>query len=166
MSSPAHDNFPCVTVPHQHEVVKGWPAICHKLKDRLRGRARAVLVVDTYPGVNDAELLNELSSQLQPALTIRTVDLKKPESELLKLIGRNLTDDRIFGVLSCHELEEFFDAERLRAAREQKAQTSEGLILIYGVGADLVARGDLLVYTDLARWEIQLRFRRGLSNWG
>ena len=166
MRNSAHDNFPCVTVPGQHEMVKGWPAICQKLKERLRGRARAVLVVDTYPGVNDVELLAELSSHLRPALTIRTVELKKPEPELLKLIGRNLTDDRIFGVLSCHELEEFFDDERLRAAREDLARTLEGLTLIYGVGADLVVRGDLLVYADMARWEIQLRYRRGLGNWG
>jgi mannose-6-phosphate isomerase class I len=162
----AHDNFPCVAVPGQHEVVKGWPEVCQKLKERLRSFPRAVLVVDTYPGVNDAELLGELNSHLQPTVTIRTVDLKKPEAELLKLIGRNLTDDRIFGVLSCHQLEEFFDAERLQAAREKVAQTNEGLTLIYGVGADLVARGDLLVYADMARWEIQLRFRSGLGNWG
>lgn len=166
MSSAAHDNFPCVAVPGQHEVLKGWSAVCQKLKERLRGRPRAVLVVDTYPGVNDTELLGELSSHLKPTLTLRTIDLKKPESELLKLIGRNLTDDRIFGVLSRHNLEEFFDAKRLKAAWEEVARTSEGLILIYGVGAELVARGDLLVYADLARWEIQLRFRRGLGNWG
>jgi hypothetical protein len=166
MRNSAYDNFPCVAVPGRHEVVKGWPAICQKLKERLHIRLRAVLVVDTYPGVNDAELLAELSAHLKPALTIRTVELKKSEPELLKLIGRNLTDDRIFGVLSCHELEEFFDAGRLRAAREAVARAHEGLTLIYGVGADLVARGDLLVYADMARWEIQLRFRRGLGNWG
>ena len=166
MTNSAHDNFPCVAVPGPHQALKDWAAICQKLKERLDGRKRTVLVVDTYPGVNDVELLGELVSHLQPALTIRTVDLKKSEPELLKLIDRNLTDDRIFGVLSCHTLEEFFDAERLRAVREQMARTRDGLVLIYGVGADLVARGDLLVYADLARWEIQLRYRRGLGNWG
>jgi len=161
-----YDKFPFVAAPGDATVGKTWPVICETLKKRLSGRKRAVLVVDTYPGVDDGELLCELESRLRPAVTICTRDLKQPEAELMKLIGRNLTDDRIFGVLSCHTLEEFFDAGRLASAREQVEQTRDGLVLIYGVGADLVARGDLLVYADLARWEIQLRFRRGLGNWG
>ena len=161
-----YDKFPVVAAPGDFEVLKNWPAIGHALNQRWRGRPRAVLVVDTYPGVNDAEILGELESRLKPALTIRTIDLKKSEPESMKLIGGNLTDDRIFGVLSCHPLENFFDAGRLVAARSRVEQAREGLVLIYGVGAELVSRGDVLVYADLARWEIQLRFRRGLGNWG
>lgn len=161
-----YDKFPFVAAPGNTPVWKSWPAICRTLGERLRGRPPAVLVVDTYPGVNDAELLAGLESQLRPALTIRTVDLKKSEPELMQLIGRNLTDDRIFGVLSCHTLDEFFDSERLAAARRQVERARDGLVLVYGVGAALVGRGDLLVYADMARWEIQLRYRRGLGNWG
>jgi mannose-6-phosphate isomerase len=161
-----YDKFPFVAAPGAFTVRKSWPLVCETLSERLSGRQRAVLVVETYPGVDDGELLGELESRLRPALTIRTLDLKRSEPELMKLIGRNLTDDRIFGVLSCHALEEFFDAGRLASAREQVERAGDGLVLIYGVGADLVARGDLLVYADMARWEIQLRFRRGLGNWG
>jgi mannose-6-phosphate isomerase class I len=161
-----YDKFPFVAAPGNSELLKGWPAIGQALNERLRGRPRAVLVVDTYPGVNDAELLGELESRLKPALTIRTIDLKKTEPELMKLISENLTDDRVFGVMSCHTLEKFFDAERLAAARGRVANAPNGLVLIYGVGAELVAHGDMLVYADMARWEIQLRYRRGLGNWG
>ena len=166
MKKSNYDKFPFVAAPGKARVWKSWPAICAALDEKLRGRQRAVLVVDTYPGVNDAELLGELESRLRPALTIRTMDLKKPEPELMKLIGGNLTDDRIFGVLSCHTLNEFFDPERLAAARSRVEQARDGLVLIYGVGAERVSRGDLLVYADMARWEIQLRYRRGLGNWG
>jgi mannose-6-phosphate isomerase class I len=161
-----YDRFPCVRIPGASNAWKNWPAIFQSLGNRLQGRPRAVLVVDTYPGVADAEVLGALRTALKPALTINTLDLKKPEPALQRLIGRNLTDDRIFGVLSCHALEEFFDADRLAAARRSVEQAPEGLVLIYGVGADLVARGDVLVYADMARWEIQLRYRRGLGNWG
>ncbi|MDE3067518.1 MAG: class I mannose-6-phosphate isomerase [Verrucomicrobiota bacterium] len=161
-----YDKSPFVPVPGSFKLWKSWPAIARGLEERLRGRRRAVLVVDTYPGVNDAELLGELESRLKPEATIRTLDLKKTEPELMKLIGRNLTDDRIFGVLSCHTLEEFFDAEKLTAARRAVERARDGRVLVYGVGAGLVARGDALVYADLARWEIQLRYRRGLGNWG
>jgi len=160
-----YDKAPFVAAPGHFEVWKSWPAICAMLKERLRGQ-RAVLVVDTYPGVDDAEVLRELESQLQPEVTIHTVDLKKSEPELMKLIGRNLTDDRIFGVLSSHALDQFFDPERLASARRLVEKTRGGLVLIYGVGAELVSRGDVLVYADMARWEIQLRYRRGAGNWG
>ncbi len=163
---PNYDKFPVIPVPGQGQLIKGWPAICKALQARLGGRPRAVLVVDTYPGVNDAELLGELESRLRPVLTVRTLDLKKPEPELMQLIARNLTDDRVFGVLSCHTLEEFFDPERLMAARRRVEAAERGLVLAYGVGAALVAGGDLLACADMARWEIQLRYRRGLGNWG
>lgn len=185
MNKSNYDKFPFVAVPGSGRVWKSWPVICRALAERLRSRHRAVLVVDTYPGVNDAEVLGELETRLHPAVTIRTLDLKKSEPELMKLIGRNLTDDRIFGVLSCHALEEFFDATWLAAAREQVKQAGDGLVLIYGVGAELVVKPTsslvapsenggqaesssryVLVYADLARWEIQQRFRRGLGNWG
>ena len=161
-----YDKFPVIPVPGRQELLKGWPGVCSKLKQQVGGRARPVLIVDTYPGVDDVEVLRELQSGLKPALTILTLELKKPEADLKKLIDRNLTEDRIFGVLSCNTLEEFFDAECLATARKRIENAPDGLVLIYGVGAGLVARGDVLVYADLARWEIQLRYRRGLGNWG
>ena len=40
-----------------------------------------------------------------------------------------------------------------------------GPVIVYGVGASLAAPEGLLVYADLTRWEITLRFRAGLRNW-
>ena len=161
-----YDKFPLVQIPGSHDVLKGWPEVCRHLAERLRSRPRPVLVVDTYPGVDDEEVFPNLESILRPASTIRTVALKKPEPELQQLIAPNLTADRIFGVMSRRGLDDFFDAERLAVARRELEGVSRGLILIYGVGADLVGHGDLLVYADLARWEIQQRYRHGMGNWG
>jgi len=161
-----YDKFPFVAAPGKAPVWKDWSAICRTLAECLHGRQPPVLVVDTYPGVNDAELLGALELRLKPAETIRTIDLKKSEPELMKLINRNLTDDRIFGVLSRHRLEEFFDPARLATARAQAQRAGNGPVLIYGVGAEQVVRAGILVYADLARWEIQLRYRNGLGNWG
>jgi mannose-6-phosphate isomerase class I len=165
-SASNYDKNPFVAVPARNRVWKGWGPVCEHLKERLGERRRTVLIVDTYPGVDDGEIQGELNARLRPDLTIFSLDLKKPEPELLKLIGGNLTEDRIFGVLSGHNLEDFFDVQRLAAARRKVAEFGDGLILIYGVGAERIARGDLLVYADLARWEIQLRYRRGQGNWG
>src|SRR5437016_1507232 len=114
-----YDKTPVVGVPGHFEVSNGWPVICERLTHRLQGRDRAVLVVDTYPGVNDLELLAELEARLGPALTIRTIDLKSPEPELMTSIGRNMTDDRIFGVLSGHTLADFFNEDQLASARRR-----------------------------------------------
>jgi mannose-6-phosphate isomerase class I len=59
-------------------------------------------------------------------------------------------------------LADWFDPHRLQAMREDiLAQSSLGPILIVGTGAALLApQRDLLVYADMARWEIQLRYRR------
>ncbi|MGH7967753.1 MAG: mannose-6-phosphate isomerase, partial [Limisphaerales bacterium] len=161
-----YDKTPVVDVPGNFEVNKGWEAVCRELGERVSQPRKFVLVLDTYPGVDDAVVLGEIEARLRPALTIRTTDLKKPEPELLRLIGRNLTEDRIFGVMSCHKLDEFFVQEQLASARRRVEEEHAGLVLICGVGASLVSRGDLLVYADIARWEIQQRYRRGAGNWG
>ncbi len=163
-----YDRFPAVSVPGNPDLWKGYPEIFRHLNDTLKsgGSSAQVLVIDTYPGVDDQEVLAAVCSELNPAQIIYTLDLKKTEPEILRMIERNLTDDRIFGVLSCHQLEEFFDPAKLEAAHRQAAAWKGGLLVVYGTGAALVTHGSLLVYADMARWEIQLRYRRGMGNWG
>ncbi|MCC7474997.1 MAG: class I mannose-6-phosphate isomerase [Pirellulales bacterium] len=164
-----YDKFPTIRLDDQADQLHGgYAAIANHLQEFLRqaDRRRNILTVDTYPGVDDREVLKELVRYLNPAHVINTLDIKKSEVQVRSLIERYLTDDRIFGVLTCHELVEFFDAEKLDEARRIAESWSDGLLLICGVGASLVARGACLVFADMARWEIQLRYRRGLSNWG
>lgn len=52
------------------------------------------------------------------------------------------------------------DEEKMQAYRE-KIKEAKGLVIAWGQGAAcLVPEPDLLVYADMARWEIQQRFRR------
>ena len=147
---------------------RGYATIVDRLAQTLANRENrgGVLVLETYPGVDDAELLSALRRGLRPARVVDALDLRLPESQVLARIDHSLSDDRIFGVMSDCELADFFDEDKLQAARRVVAQWSEGLLIVYGVGAALVARGDCLVYADMARWEIQQRFRRGQGNWG
>ncbi len=81
--------------------------------------------------------------------------------------GTTVTDDRVFGVWSHHRLVECFEPEKLAQRRAELADPGAGLTVVLGHGAALFAGGDVLVYADLPRWEIQQRFRhRGLPNWG
>ncbi len=93
--------------------------------------------------------------------------MRLDEHALSRLLARHLTDDRVFGVLSCHQLDEFIDPVKREALQAQVELCREGIIVIYGPGAALVNAGDILVYADLPRWEIQQRMRSGeLANWG
>jgi mannose-6-phosphate isomerase class I len=76
-------------------------------------------------------------------------------------------NDPVFGYLSGLALPNFFDIERLWHFRRRIEELKNGLVLIVGCGASLIAWGHILVYADLARWEAQLRFRRNeASNLG
>ena len=147
---------------------QGYDAIGARLRGAAAalGCARTIVTVDCYPGVREDEVIGALLAALQPALTLRAGEAALDKEAVERLVARNVTGDRVFGVLSCHRMEEFFDAARLAAARAKAQAVTEGIVLIVGVGASLLAQPDVLVYADLARWEIQQRYRRGeKGNW-
>jgi mannose-6-phosphate isomerase class I len=84
------------------------------------------------------------------------------------MVYPDVTDDRVFGFMTRLTLERFFDDKKLDTLRKQIDAIKEGVIIIYGEGAAYVAQQiDLLIYFDMARWEIQLRMRRNeISNLG
>lgn len=140
--------------------MQGWDEIARRLAAELKGE-RPVLAVECYPGVDEKAVRCELASRLEPTLTIDTRDLLKQTDEVQRLVEPFLGgDDPVFGFLTGLNLPEFFDMERVRAAREAVENAEAGPVLIVGIGATLVHPGDVLAYADLARWEAQLRFRR------
>lgn len=163
-----YDKYPEVAVPrYDNHAWKGWSSIAAALSPQLTGRKKTVLVIDCYPGVRLDELTARLCASLNATLLINVETARRDEQDLHHFLARNLTDDRVFGVLSCHQLSEFFLADKLSALRQQVADCEEGLVIVYGPGAALVHPGDALIYADMPRWEIQQRMRRGeMGNWG
>jgi mannose-6-phosphate isomerase class I len=164
MRSSNYDKFPFVTVPESDNAcVIGWDTIATELQKSLASHRsqKPILVVECYPGVNEAAVLRELQQRLQPALTISARDALYPPKKIDALVAPFLGgDDPVFGFMSGLSLVHFFDAEPLWRLRREIEQLKEGLVLIVGCGASLVAWGHILVYADLARWEAQQRFRR------
>lgn len=162
-----YDKFPCVEVPDgAGAVAVGWDAIARRLGGKVaaRGAAKTVLVVECYTGVDETRVLAELAARLGPALTIDARRAMLPAERIEALVAPFLGgDDPVFGFLSGLTLPRFFDPEKVGALRHQIDTVRSGLVLVVGCGARLIADGDLLVYADLARWEAQLRFRRGES---
>jgi hypothetical protein len=144
----------------------GYESIRRELARALSGlkKEKAIVVLDFYPGVREKEVLQEFSS-LNPALVIRSEDCTCDKAAMNSMIQANLTEDRVFGFLSAGTLGDFFIKEKMEEARRSAERLERGLVLIYGVGASLISEGDILLYFDLARWEIQLRYRAGMGNW-
>lgn len=147
---------------------QGWPSIVKEIKEAIdKQRAeneKFVLCIDDYPGTDRNELLENLIRPLKPETMINILDAKKPESRIHEMLAYHLSDDRVFGSMSTHKLADFFDPEKLEEL-EEKLKKSKGLTIIYGEGAALLKNADLTIYCDLTRWEIQLRYRKGLDNW-
>ncbi len=154
-----YDKFPSVQVrPSAAECQHGWTAILEQLRKTVNtGNAR--VVVECYPGVFLEELERVLQEGLQPARVIVTRTLLKQPQHIEQMLTPYLGDDPVFGRMNGIVLEDFFDPALLASARQSVTQT-QGITLIVGTGAALVCPDpDVLVYADLARWEIQRRQR-------
>jgi mannose-6-phosphate isomerase class I len=160
-----YDKFPVVAVPgHDDDCIAGWEAIAVRLKNATAQRAsrQVVLVVETYPGLLDQEVLPALQRALVPELLVESRDAFLSPAKIDALVLPDLTDDPVFGRLTSRELENLMDPQRVLALSKQISAHERGLTLVYGTGAALlVDRPDVLIYADMARWEVQMRQRSG-----
>jgi len=164
MSTPkrsTYDKQPVVSVSGNADVCDvGWHAIAQRLKASMHP-GRFVLCVECYPGCFEKEIERELVSALNPALVVRAGECYLPERAIQSLCARDLGDDPVFAFMGKYEVSEFLDE---REVTKQRLGLSEatGLVLVIGTGATMVAETwDLLMYCDMARWEIQQRQRAG-----
>lgn len=160
-----YDKFP--STPLEGNLIKGWDSIFQTLKEKLAGKG--ICVIECYQGVYIEELEKHLPA-LEADLVIKADNLYHAEEKIRALAQRWVTDDRLFGRRASFTYQDFLDEDKVKVARnEMKVQT--GLTLVYGHGAfDVAGQADVVVYIDMARWEIQQRSRRkeidglGVSN--
>ncbi|MGC2635631.1 MAG: class I mannose-6-phosphate isomerase [Acidobacteriaceae bacterium] len=160
-----YDRFPCVEAGSASECLTGWARIGAHLRERVG--ARGNLVVECYPGVHLAEVERGLRQALPEACFIDANALLRSPEEIGAMLEPVLGDDPVFGRMNTIEIAAFLDAENLAEAQKQCAQDDAAVVVI-GTGASLVCPApDVLVYADLARWEIQMRQRRReIGNFG
>lgn len=77
----------------------------NRVKESLT-EGRCIVAVETYPGVDDEELLGALKG-LFPALVVDTRDVLCSKEEYWARIHPFLTDDRVFGHMYYGELKDF-----------------------------------------------------------
>ena len=121
-----------------------------------------ILAVDFYDGILEDEVINAFQS-LSPSLVVNTRDLMYPEKIVRHMTDSFMTDDSLFGFITNLRLKDFFNSQMVEEVRE-KIQQTEGNVLVIGTGAIYVTEGlgATNVYADMARWEIQQRFRKHL----
>jgi mannose-6-phosphate isomerase class I len=166
---PNYDKFPVIKVKNvQHECITSWDNICqHLLEQSNKIQAnKKVIVVECYQGVINEEIIPALQKNIEGSYFFSN-DYMLSENEIDSLVYSDVTDDEVFGCMTRLTLKDFFDASKLNDAKKT-IEEKNGTVIIYGCGASIICpEPDLLIYADMARWEIQLRFRRNqISNLG
>ncbi|WP_435748704.1 class I mannose-6-phosphate isomerase [Microbacterium sp. PMB16] len=165
-----YDTQPTIALPDGERILRGdagWleAAEVAEVRARVTGTAPVVLV-DTYPGVDVPALTAQVRAALPEWTVVDVETAARPVAEVEQLIAPNLTDDRVFGIMSHFALADFYDSAKLDALSRGIA---ENPTVVIGWGAALVeSRLDgpaASVLVDMARWEIQLRQRKGATNW-
>jgi len=154
-----YEKQPFVPVGPSSACEVGWTPILERLQG-LRSRSRCVLAVECYPGVHVDEVRKVLTDGLRPALVVDARQAYKDAAEVERLCGPFLGDDPVFGRMNGLLVADFVDPSRAAVQRGRIDKAPTGLVLVVGTGATLLAEPDVLVYADLARWEIQQRQRR------
>lgn len=156
-----YDKFPKTKIDG-YKAQAGYEEIAAKLKDQFADKK--LVCFEFYPGINVEEVKTNLIDGLGFDHVINIEDYAKDIKDIDKMIERYLTDNRVFGVMSHFEIEDFYRMDKIKEL-QFVISTLEGKVLVYGFGASLIKKQDDLVYFDLSRWEIQLRFRQGMPNW-
>ncbi len=160
-----YDKRPAVRISQsESECAAGWREILDGLRAHPSARR---IAIECYPGVRIEPLQRELVLGLAPKLVIESGSAMLPAQTIEAKFAALLGDDPVFGLMEPRDLEEFFDPAKLAQARHM-AKGTRGRVIAIGTGATLLLPDrDLLLYVDVARWEIQQRQRRNeISNLG
>ena len=149
-------------------VIRGWDAILNTLSQAWADAP--VWAIDLYTGTYEEDFLEAFARTGRKVIDTRS--LMRPEEELRQLTERFMTDDVLFGYMSNVRLEEYWTPQPPLGGETNQLTPFGGNepVVIVGTGAAFVANKwsmiDIqcsafpIVYADMARWEIQQRFRR------
>lgn len=169
MTTSNFDKFPTLPVKG-FTCTAGWSAISQTITERIQseGKTKSIVAVDTYHGVYLDEIKDGLILDINNIYVFETARALRSEEEITALVADYVTDDPVFGFVCPLPLQAFFDEQKLAALQQAINAVTEGTVLVVGVGATLVIpEPDLLIYADMPRWEIQLRFRNNrIANLG
>lgn len=181
MSGMSYTLRPSIDVRPFGDAVSGYTAVAARLRKAMVARsqvaeasdadAAGVIAIECYPGTDYRELRDSLVARLNPSAVICADEYAWSVTRVQDRIRDVITDDRVFGVMSHYQVADFYEDEDIARARDRIDAAlgtrggQGGPVVVFGVGASLIAPRALLVYADLTRWEITLRYRAGMRNW-
>jgi len=164
-----YNKLPIITIDKfEDEAWQETEAIANELKNTiaLRNQKKVIITLDCYHGVYIEDVVKRLSEHLNINYKFNVADANHSEEYINEMLTNNITDDRVFGFISNHSIDDFFDDQKIDDMVSNINVIKEGIILVYGIGASYVIKGDILVFADMARWEIQMRMRnKSITNW-
>lgn len=156
-----YDKFPSTRTDGM--AIVGWEKIVSTLNELWADEP--VWAIDLYTGTYEEDFLAAFAKTGRKIIDTRS--LMRPEEEIRQLTERFITDDVLFGYMSNVRLEEYYDSLRVQGFKSSRIQEP---CIIIGTGAAYIAErlstlnAQLptfpVAYADMARWEIQQRFRR------
>ncbi|PKM51695.1 MAG: mannose-6-phosphate isomerase [Firmicutes bacterium HGW-Firmicutes-7] len=167
LRKPNYDKKPYIQVDGNNDrIFCGYEEICLKIYQEIKRKdqVKFIIAIDAYQGVNLEPLVNNLLIRLNQYTenSVSIIDMSralKKSEDIDDYFKGNITEDRIFGVLSTHKLIEFFDKKVLKQIEDEVYAIKNDIVIIFGMGASFVGKYDLLIYGDMPRWEIQNRMR-------
>jgi mannose-6-phosphate isomerase class I len=171
MSQPKsnYDKFPSIAITG-HQCTEGWQDITTALNKIMHESTakKTVIAVECYQGVNTEELLYGCLQKINGALLFNSSTAMKTPEDIDQMVYPFVTDDPVFGYMTPLNLLDFFDPAKIHNLQKQVKDAGKNISIVYGTGATLIAPNpDVLIYADMPRWEIQLRFRNNsVSNIG
>ena len=110
-----YDKFPKTKVEN-HSAFVGYKNIANELNKTLE--KNNIIALEFYPGVDKEEVKSSLINLLNVERIIDVEDLALPIEQVDQMIKRNLTDDRVFGLMSHYQIEEFYDLNKVNQTNE------------------------------------------------
>lgn len=156
------DKFPDVSV-RRHQCYAGWEAVAAQIKAAVEkcNDEKIVVAIECYHGVYKKEIITHLKEELQPVLVIESSSAMHDEEIIAAMVQPFVTDDPVFGYITSLDLDKYFDDAKIVDLQKQINAAEKGIVIVIGTGATLVYNHpSVIVYADMPRWEIQLRFRR------
>ncbi len=158
---------PFIEVNHPSKACwEGWEAIGAELLSAIKAldQKKAVIAVECFQGTYADINLTALKKVLSPNATCRTIDIYKSESEIRELVKKDLDLKTLSAKISTNTIDDYFDQAKLESLEKNIEFLEEGIVLIHGIGASKIGKADILVYSDMSRYEILQRFRRNDIN--
>lgn len=159
MTTSNFDKHPKVVI-HGRSCIAGWNNIAKVISNTITDEKKQVIAIDCYQGVYQSEIIDELNKAISGIRWVAAENALLPKDEIEDLVKDFVTDDPVFGLMNDLQLRQFFSEEKIGELQQEIDNAKESAVIVIGSGAALIKNDpDLLIYADMPRREIELRFR-------